>query len=155
MAGVLCVLWAEDALAIVHRVPTGLFDLQILVPDGQVADAANAICANLPYIHNPDRPRAFILTPKDTLVLQHSVSNPPWEEPSRILVHRASTFHFDIADASRTVLNPKPPGEAFAAIRFPTVAAFLERRSKAPRLTPYVVLIHFFTSTFTGQPSPI
>ncbi|KAJ7822945.1 hypothetical protein B0H13DRAFT_1737587 [Mycena leptocephala] len=141
-AGIPCVVWAEDALAIVHRVPTGLFDLQILVPDGQVADAANAICANLPYvtlngdapdshwhdykIHNPDRPHAFILTLKDTLVLQHSDSNPAWEEPSRILVHRASTFHFDITDASRTVLNPKPPDEAFAAIRFPTIAAFLD-----------------------------
>jgi hypothetical protein len=94
--GIPCVVWAEDALSIVHRVPTGLVDLQILVPDGQVTDAANAICANLPYvtlngdapdshwhdyqIHNPDRPHAFILTPKDTLVLQHSDSNPPWEE---------------------------------------------------------------------------
>jgi hypothetical protein len=47
-------------------------------------------------------------------------------QSSRILVHRASTFHFDITDASRTVLNPKPPGEAFAAIRFPAVAAFLD-----------------------------
>ncbi|KAJ6466284.1 hypothetical protein C8R45DRAFT_1064105 [Mycena sanguinolenta] len=141
-AGIPCVVWAEDALSIVHRVPTSLFDLQILVPDGQVADAANAICAKLPYltldgdapdshwhdykIHNPDRPHAFILSPKDTLVLQHSDSSPTWEEPSRILVHRASTFYFDITDASRTILNPEPPGEAFAAIRFPTITAFLD-----------------------------
>ncbi|KAF7365000.1 hypothetical protein MVEN_00371000 [Mycena venus] len=141
-AGIPCVVWAEDALAIVHRVPTGLHDLQVLVPDGQVADAANAICTNLPYVTltgdepdshwldhkliNPDRPHAFILTPKDTLVLKHTDPHLAWEEPSRILVHRASTFHFDITDTSRTMLNPEPLGEVFAAIRFPTVAAFLD-----------------------------
>ncbi|KAJ7850758.1 hypothetical protein B0H13DRAFT_2086644, partial [Mycena leptocephala] len=110
-AGIPCVVWAEDAPAIVHHVPTGLVDLQILVPDSQVADAANVICAKLPYVtlngdvpdshwhdykmNNPDFPHAFILTPKDTLVLQHSNSNPAWEE-------------------------------AFAAIWFPTVAALLD-----------------------------
>ncbi|KAJ7824837.1 hypothetical protein B0H13DRAFT_2123253, partial [Mycena leptocephala] len=110
-AGIPCVVWAEDAPAIVHHVPIGLVDLQILVPDSQVADAANVICAKLPYVtlngdvpdshwhdyemNNPDFPHAFILTPKDTLVLQHSNSNPAWEE-------------------------------AFAAIWFPTVAALLD-----------------------------
>ncbi|KAJ7684615.1 hypothetical protein DFH06DRAFT_1156142 [Mycena polygramma] len=142
--GIPCVVWAEEALSFVHRVPTGFFDLQILVPNGRVADAANAICTSLPYapldgddpdshwhdlkIYNPDRPHAFILSGMDTVVLKHSNPHLARKEgkPDRVLVHRASTYHFDITDASRTLLNPQPPGEAFAAIRFPTVAAFLD-----------------------------
>ena len=42
-AGVLCVVWAGDALAFAHCVPTLLFDLQILVPDQLVAKAASVI----------------------------------------------------------------------------------------------------------------
>jgi hypothetical protein len=123
----------------VHRVPTGFFDLQILVPDGQVADAANAICANLPYvtlngdapdshwhdykIHSPDRPHAFILTPKGTFVLRHSDSNPPCEEVYT-LIHsffirglissfQPLTFHFDITVAFAYGSQPKTTGRGF------------------------------------------
>ncbi|KAJ6488549.1 hypothetical protein C8R47DRAFT_1125938 [Mycena vitilis] len=78
--------------------------------------------------YNPDRPHPFILSPRDTLVLKHTDSHLAWteEKPERVLIHRTSTYHFDIADASRTLLNPEPLGEAFAAIRFPTVAAFFD-----------------------------
>jgi hypothetical protein len=45
--GIPCAVFAEDALSIVHRVPTCLFDLQLLVPDAQLQDAVAAICAEL------------------------------------------------------------------------------------------------------------
>ncbi|KAJ7223101.1 hypothetical protein GGX14DRAFT_532077 [Mycena pura] len=130
-AGTPCVVWGEDALSIVHRVPTGLFDLQILVPDDHVSESVTALCAKLPYrviaggddddshwrdyrSANPDRPHAFKLGPTDTDV------------PRRILMHRASTFYFDLNDPTKTMLNPDPPDTAFAPIRFPTVSAFLD-----------------------------
>ncbi|KAJ7160069.1 hypothetical protein C8R46DRAFT_905863 [Mycena filopes] len=139
-AGIPCVVWAEDALSIVHRVPTGLFDQQLLVPDDKVPESVDALCASLPYrviaggddedshwrdtrLYDPDRPHAFKLGPTDTVVLSHTEPN---EAPQRILVHRASTFHFDINDPSRTMLNPDPPDPAFAPLRFPTVSAFLD-----------------------------
>lgn len=80
-----CVVWAEDALSIVHRVPTVLFDFQLLVPEDSVHSAAENICAQLPYsiadgtqddkwkdyhIFNPKRPPAFNYE-KSTLLLKH------------------------------------------------------------------------------------
>ena len=50
-ANIPCVVWAEDALSIVHRVPTGLFDLQLLVPTGSIDAAIETICASYPYTH--------------------------------------------------------------------------------------------------------
>ncbi|KAJ7741305.1 hypothetical protein B0H16DRAFT_1676270 [Mycena metata] len=144
-AGIPCVVWAEDALSIVHRVPTGLFDLQLLVPDDKVPESVGALCASLPYHmiadednetshwrdmrqFNLDRPHAFKLGSTDTVVLSHVESSVARTEevPERILVHRASTFHFDMNDTSRTMLNPDPPDPAFAHLRFPTVSAFLD-----------------------------
>ncbi|KAJ7160068.1 hypothetical protein C8R46DRAFT_1001245 [Mycena filopes] len=144
-AGIPCVVWAEDALSIVHRVPTGLFDLQLLVPDDKVPESVNALCGSLPYrviaggddedshwrdtrLYNPDRPHAFKLGPADTVILSHAEPGAADEEeaPRRILLHRASTSHFDMNDASRTMLNPDPPDPDFAPLRFPTVSAFLD-----------------------------
>ncbi|KAK7050329.1 hypothetical protein R3P38DRAFT_2863474 [Favolaschia claudopus] len=42
-AGIPCALWGEDALQYVHRVATGLFDQQILVPDDLLDYAASAL----------------------------------------------------------------------------------------------------------------
>ncbi|KAJ7091995.1 hypothetical protein B0H15DRAFT_183946 [Mycena belliarum] len=144
-AGIPCVVWAEDALSIVHRVPTNLFDQQLLVPDDKVPESVNAICASLPYrvivggddeesrwrdmrAYDPDRPHAFKLGPTDTVVLSHAEPDVAYEQeaPQRILVHRASTFHFDMNDSSKTMLNPDPPDPDFAPLRFPTVSAFLD-----------------------------
>ncbi|KAG5335856.1 hypothetical protein C0989_000197 [Termitomyces sp. Mn162] len=38
--GIPCILWAEDAMRYAHRVPTCLFDQQILVPDHLLQEAA-------------------------------------------------------------------------------------------------------------------
>ncbi|KAJ7723448.1 hypothetical protein DFH07DRAFT_278310 [Mycena maculata] len=54
-------------------------------------------------------------------------------------------FHFDITDASRTPLNPEPPDEPFAAIRFPTVAAFFDALVD----TQYELLVPFYHMSFS------
>ncbi len=88
-AGIPCVVWAEDALSIVHRVPTVLFDTQLLVSDDDLHSAAQTICSKLPYalandderawkdvrLFNKDRPHAFNIG-GPTLFLRHH--NPEW-----------------------------------------------------------------------------
>ncbi|KAF8904170.1 hypothetical protein CPB85DRAFT_1318343 [Mucidula mucida] len=140
-AGILCVVWAEDALSIVHRVPTVLFDTQLLVSDDDLHSAARTICSKLPYalsndderawkdvrLFNKDRPHAFNIGGA-TLFLRHH--NPEWarknEMADRIFLHAASVFHFDVNDPSRTCLNPEPPSEESRGVRFPTLAAFYD-----------------------------
>ncbi|KAF8996080.1 hypothetical protein BDZ89DRAFT_1029270 [Hymenopellis radicata] len=140
-AGIPCVVWAEDALSIVHRVPTVLFDTQLLVSDDDLQSAAQTICSKLPYamdnddepgwkdlrLYNKDRPHAFDIGAA-TLFLRHQ--NPEWarenEMADRIFLHAASVFHFDVHDSSRTCLNPEPPSEESRGVRFPTLAAFYD-----------------------------
>ncbi|KAG2024108.1 hypothetical protein CC2G_001695 [Coprinopsis cinerea AmutBmut pab1-1] len=132
------VVWAEDALSFVHRVPTELFDFQILVPDDKVHVAAQEICHRRPYsivdgskdeiwldykLYNQERPPAFKFG-ETSLLLNNSEAK--GHEPDRVLVHAASTFHFDLADSSRTCLNPDPPDPESSPIRYPTLAAFLD-----------------------------
>src|ERR1700685_1133802 len=38
-----CLVWAEDALSFAHSVPTCLFALQLLVPDGHVHEASSVV----------------------------------------------------------------------------------------------------------------
>ncbi|KAF9496471.1 hypothetical protein BDN71DRAFT_754463 [Pleurotus eryngii] len=135
------VVWGEDALAIVHRVLTGLFDQHLLVQDERVADAVELICKELRYapidaasddrwgdypMYNPTRPFAFDGTP--TTLLQHTDLEfaCKMQEPDRILVHAASAFNFPLHDLSRSCLNPTPPSPESAEVRFPTVPAFYD-----------------------------
>lgn len=91
-AGIPCVVWAEDALSIVHRVPTVLFDQQLLVPGDCLEAAAHAICSTLPYarllddnraawrdvrIYNPERPHVYDMN-NTSLLLRHQ--DPDWAE---------------------------------------------------------------------------
>ncbi|KAK0450368.1 uncharacterized protein EV420DRAFT_1705965 [Desarmillaria tabescens] len=141
-AGIPCVVWAEDALSIIHRVPTVLFDQQLLVPDNYVKVAAQVICSDLPYSirstdnderwkdfsrFNKDRPHAFDLN-TSTIFLQHDDPALAHEtnKPVRIFVHAASVFHFDVQDPSRSCMNPSPPSEDSSSIRFPTLPAFYD-----------------------------
>lgn len=89
-ASIPCVVWAEDALSIVHRVPTCLFDQHLLVPDDSLDTATHAICSSLPYtrsmvddkqhwkdyrLFNADCPHAFNLN-AETILLKPQ--NPTW-----------------------------------------------------------------------------
>lgn len=90
-AGIPCVVWAEDALSIVHRVPTCLFDQQLLVPDDCLEAATHAICSALPYARimvddqsrwkdiryfNAECPHSFDLN-VTTILLKHHNPNFP------------------------------------------------------------------------------
>ncbi|KAK0231011.1 hypothetical protein IW262DRAFT_1489292 [Armillaria fumosa] len=137
------VVFAEDALSIVHRVPTTLHDQQLLVPDGRVDEAVKVLCNTLPYrvidghtspswldspVFNRARPYTFSGTP--TVMIEHTapdiLQGKDEPEPLRILVHATSTFHFDMHDTPRTCLNPAPPTPDFTSIRFPTIPAFYD-----------------------------
>ncbi|KAG9221530.1 hypothetical protein CCMSSC00406_0009353 [Pleurotus cornucopiae] len=151
------VVWGEDALSIVHRVPTELFDQHLLVQDERVADAVEIICNELNYspidatnddawgdykIYNPARPIAFEGTP--TTLLQHNDLNVTYKtmEPDRILIHAASTFQFPLQDLSRSCLNPSPPSPESAEVRFPTIAAFYDSLLDLS-LEPPLKFVHF------------
>ncbi|KAJ8693353.1 hypothetical protein PTI98_008356 [Pleurotus ostreatus] len=151
------VVWGEDALSFVHRVPTELFDQHLLVQDDRVADAVAIVCNELNYspidtanddtwgdykIYNPARPFAFEGTP--TTLLQHNDLNVTYKtlEPDRILIHAASTFHFPLQDLSRSCLNPSPPSSEAAGVRFPTVAAFYDSLLDM-LLEPPLTYVHF------------
>lgn len=43
------IVWAEDGLAFAHTVPTGLFALQLLIPDHLLSDASRIVQNGLPY----------------------------------------------------------------------------------------------------------
>ena len=89
-----CVVWGEDALSIVHRVPTCLFDQQLLVPADSIDAAVDAICASHPYVYsesdgsdrwrdarfyNKDCPYAFNLNTSTKLLL-HLDPQAAWEK---------------------------------------------------------------------------
>ncbi|KAJ8501730.1 hypothetical protein ONZ45_g12038 [Pleurotus djamor] len=138
-SGIPFVVWAEDALSIIHRVPTGLFDQQLLVREGDVSHVAQIISEKHNYsvldlssdkrwndykIYNPEHPSAFQGHPSILLGHNNMETVLKYELPDRILIHAASIYHVDIDDVSRTCLNPNPPGPEFASIRFPTLPAF-------------------------------
>ncbi|KAJ4501205.1 hypothetical protein C8R41DRAFT_806319 [Lentinula lateritia] len=143
-AGIPSIVWGEDALSIVHRVPTMLFDQHILVESTQLHAAAQAICGALPYsrklvdereswkdysMTNKIKPYAFSFN-DETLFLEHNNVQAAWEkdQPQHILLHDSSVFHIDAQDYSRTCLNPRPPSTepAITDIRFPTLVAFFD-----------------------------
>ncbi|KAI1791232.1 hypothetical protein LXA43DRAFT_1094832 [Ganoderma leucocontextum] len=53
--GIPCILWGEDALNYVHRVPTYLFDQQILVPD-ELLESASSVLREGRYVTVPFTP---------------------------------------------------------------------------------------------------
>ncbi|KAF7297930.1 hypothetical protein HMN09_01013800 [Mycena chlorophos] len=140
--GIPFVVHGEDALSIIHFVPTVLFDQHLLVDDTQLGVAVSAICADLPYhsaardtnphwfespqLHD-DEPHAFQLQENTILLeLDGSTKDLPPRIPRRIFVHKQSVFHFEIDDPSSTMLNPAPPGLQYRGIRFPTLSGFLD-----------------------------
>ncbi|KAF5366029.1 hypothetical protein D9758_006732 [Tetrapyrgos nigripes] len=163
-ANIPCIIWAEDALNFVHRVPTLLFDQQLIVPSNQVDAAVDAICAGCPdYLvgtieldsrwkdlaNGPgggggggdDDGNGAGFTPSVLLVNSNSNSRstPNYFIPTRIIIHAASTFHFNVDDPSRTCANPlfldndgdhteaqASSSPSYDAFRYPTPAAFCD-----------------------------
>ncbi|KAF5320767.1 hypothetical protein D9619_002155 [Psilocybe cf. subviscida] len=145
-AGIPFVLIAEDALAIAHRVPTFLDDMQLLVPDNLVSIAARTLCSNASYRiaeSASERWRGLVVSKSrcphagpsawnttTTVPLIHTsppeVETQEVQNPTHILIHPQSFFHFNVEDATRTCLNPNPPSTDLASIRFPTWPAFFD-----------------------------
>lgn len=147
-AGIPFVVIAQDALAIVHRVPVPLNEeMQLLVPDNLVSIAARVLCTTGLYRITEPRPNTIwcdLVTPKVgrpypgpnawgqtfTAWLAHTspeeIAGRDCQNPMDILVHPQSSFHFDVRDMSRTCLNPAPPSSDLAAIRYPTWPAFFD-----------------------------
>lgn len=106
-ANIKCVVYAEDALSIVHRVPTGLFDQQLLLHKKDLFEASRVLCESLPYtpcdvdpeenwidhaFNSKERPHAFRLN-DDTLLLVH---RDPQAAIERVSVSTSSsTSHYN------------------------------------------------------------
>nr|GAT55617.1 predicted protein [Mycena chlorophos] len=142
------VVFGEEALSIVHRVPTGFFDLHLLVPDAKLAEAASAICSDCSYyLSTTDDDRSWremrMLSSKkehafnlneDSLLLIHNSPKEFQEAHAALLVrhsngifmHKQSVFHFDLNDKLSVMLNPEPPAPEFAEVRFPRLNSFVD-----------------------------
>jgi hypothetical protein len=55
-----CLVWAEDALSFAHFVPTGLFALQLLVPDEHVHEASSVVETRLSYVQIEEPNQAWL-----------------------------------------------------------------------------------------------
>lgn len=138
------VVWAEDALAIIHNTPTGLFTLQLLVRDNQVALASEVISRYLPYNDGGRDPDWFDFRlvkhrngdsycyPKSKCLVRRNASeldSMEWSpDPKNVHIHPQSFFHFDM-DSPRSIvkgsdISDLPPSDA--NVRFPTRGAFAD-----------------------------
>ncbi|KAF8164858.1 hypothetical protein B0H34DRAFT_214870 [Crassisporium funariophilum] len=136
-ANIRCLVWAEDALAYIHFVPTGLFALQLIVADQNLEAASTAIMQSLPYKVSTGRDKHFmeaiILDPSQPSAFPHSVCleettpgsvDDPGsiDDPYKIFIHPMSQFYCDVHDNSRTLSLPPFSDN----IRFPTRTAFFD-----------------------------
>lgn len=135
--GIPCILWGEDALNYVHKVPTFLFDQQILVPD-ELLEFASSVLQEGPYSTTPFTPQysdyfgerevesAF---PRGIL---HLLNVPDYEadeiitRPAFVLLLPQSYFGLDVRSKERfqTLVPPLPSSNA--GILAPKYHTFLE-----------------------------
>jgi len=133
-----CIIWGEDMLENVYHVPTVLFHLHLLVADQDIPRAISCIIeSGLPYLPfssvsaTEAYPEAIMLQGKDGFRDWVPASHDPFFEarnlPTHIILHPASSFHFDITDPSRsfTPCLPFLP-ESNRENRYPTLPAVLE-----------------------------
>ncbi|KAA1470927.1 hypothetical protein DENSPDRAFT_836858 [Dentipellis sp. KUC8613] len=132
-AGIPCMVWAEDALAFIHLVPTALFCLQVIVPDDQLIAAATAVQATLPYFKTdtlPRRPLPFVTmsTYPQSIALAYSrpVDSLPDNTPQLVWIHPQSFFKLDIRDPSLAAAHPSTLPQRCSALRFPSRTAFMD-----------------------------
>ncbi|THG99316.1 hypothetical protein EW026_g3000 [Hermanssonia centrifuga] len=139
-AGIPCLVWGEDALALAHCVPTVFFDLQVIVPDDQVEAATLAILDAHPYYQRSSTPSPHwleykLIDPAEPYCFVNSITlrlvSPPGhvprdDDPTTILIHPQSHFYLDVRDHSRSLSLSPPLPLPYANIRFPTIAAMLD-----------------------------
>ncbi|KAF4613953.1 hypothetical protein D9613_008083 [Agrocybe pediades] len=130
-ADIPCMIYAEDALAYAHFVPTMQFGLHIVVADSNKDLAAAVIARTLhfkPYTGGREHYHESIFADASLpLVYPYSVHleitpASPVDGPHMILVHPQSFFNLAVDDYSRSISLPPFPDN----IRFPTLTAFLD-----------------------------
>ncbi len=136
-----CILWGEDALNYVHRVPTCLFDQQILVPDALLESASAVLCEKgyviVPftpqYADFPDRregrsptafPRGILLKHLD--VPDDHDPNKLESFPTYILLLPQSYFGLDVRSKERFQSLVPPLDPSNGGILVPKYHTFLE-----------------------------
>jgi hypothetical protein len=132
--GIPCVVWAEDALAFIHCVPTGLFRLQLLVRDEDMERAISVITSGGQYLAVPSDPtdRDIAFDPSKSLnsfpdSVYLELENEDTTLPREALIHPQSFFHFDLHDKTRVLENLPPTVPTLnQKLRFPTLGAFLD-----------------------------
>ncbi|PSS37923.1 hypothetical protein PHLCEN_2v238 [Hermanssonia centrifuga] len=139
-AGIPCLVWGEDALALAHCVPTVFFDLQVIVPDDQVEAATLAILDAHPYYQRSSTPSPQwleykLIDPAEPYCFVNSTTlrlvSPPGhvpgqDDPTAILIHPQSHFYLDVRDHTRSLSLSPPLPLPYAHMRFPTIAAMLD-----------------------------
>ncbi|KAJ3498030.1 hypothetical protein NLJ89_g10271 [Agrocybe chaxingu] len=131
-AGIPCVVWAADALAFIHLVPTGLSSLQLLIPD-ELVDKATSILTTQSF-QVADTPKEWLEYPMwdrstpscypGSVALRTTAAEDSLDEdaPRQVWLHPQSLFSFDVRDHSLSVTLDKFPD----TVRFPTRPAFLD-----------------------------
>ena len=133
-AHIKCLVWGEDALAYVHFIPTGLFDLHLVVQDEDLQRASTQITQFLPYkicslipdkrleriFFDASQPRTF----PHSLLLEMTVPDDErhMNDSQMVYIHPQSQLYLDVNDTSRSVSLPPFPD----TLRFPTRTAFLD-----------------------------
>ncbi|KIY65829.1 hypothetical protein CYLTODRAFT_356155 [Cylindrobasidium torrendii FP15055 ss-10] len=156
------VVWGENALAIVHRVPTGLFESRLLVDDADLYAAAEAICARLPYsvapvteahsqwrefkFYNADTPHVFE-DGKTAVYLKHH--NTEWALRNTVSSSIPLRSNFDLHDPARTCFNSDPPSPDSRDVRFPSLHAYFDALVDAFHEPPHPFIHRKFQSDIT------
>lgn len=135
--GIPCILWAEDALAFVHNVPTFLFDQQVIVPD-ELLESASSALQDGPYSAVPftreyadfmEESEAESSFPRGILHLldrSDDATNELVFHPQYVLLLPQSYFCLDVRSEERfqSLVPPLPPSNA--GILVPKYHTFLE-----------------------------
>ena len=133
-------VWGEDALAYIHFIPTGLFNLHLVVQDEDLQRASTQIRQCLPYkicspipddhleriFFDASQPRMF----PHSVLLEMTVPDDErhMDDSQMVYIHPRSQLYLDVNDTSRSVLLPPFPD----TLRFPTRIAFLDSMIGSP-----------------------
>ncbi|KAF7794281.1 hypothetical protein EIP86_005414 [Pleurotus ostreatoroseus] len=136
--GIPCILWGEDALNYVYKVPTTLFDQQILVPDSLMRTASEVLQEGK-YVPVPFTQRYFdnFGYHSATSMFPHAIllKHPdiPDEDPYKldplpgyILLLPQSYYGLDVRERERFQSMSPPLDPSYARIVVPKYHTFLE-----------------------------
>ncbi|KAF5339448.1 hypothetical protein D9611_009773 [Ephemerocybe angulata] len=133
-SGIPSVVFAEDAPAFVHFVPTFAFQFTVHVPDELVQEAVQHLQKEIPSYHVTQE-RDYRLLDNDGVCALPRAVQLQWDAseekellhtPEEILIVPQSHFHFDVNDPTRSrgLIPPFDPSNS--RILFPTMPAFLD-----------------------------